>query len=319
MPMRRWLLAVLLPSLLLLPGPAAAAWPERPITIIVPYGPGGGADIAARAYARVLEEQLGQPAVIVNRPGAGGGIGFAALRRAAPDGHTIGVVTGPNLVTLPIERAEPYHFADFALIGNLVDDVGAMFVRADSPLHTLADLIAFARANPGAASFATTGIGTYAHFAVLSLERLAGIRANPIHFTGTAVIRQSLLSGDVLVAGISLADARAEWQAGLVRPLAQLAERRAAEAPTTPTAREQGQDIVFSSLRGFAAPPGTPEPIRARLEAALRGMAADPAIQARAAQQGMPLGFMTGAELLADFRRQDELYRRMWQDHPWKE
>ncbi len=314
--MRRWLAAALFT---LVAGMAQAAWPERPISIIVPYGPGGGADIAARAFGRVLEEKLGQPVVIVNRPGAGGGIGFTQLRRAAPDGYTIGVLTGPNVVTLPIERAEPYLFTDFALIGNMVDDVGGMFVRADSPLKNLADLVAYARANPGAASFATTGIGTYAHFSMLTLERLGDIRANAIHFTGTAVIRQALLSGDIMVAGISMTDARAEWEAGLVRPLAQLAEARWQGAPAVPTAREQGMEIVFSSQRGFAAPPGTPEPFRAAYEATLREMAADTAMQARAAQQGMPLRFLSGAEWLADLRRQDAVYRAMWQRQPWKE
>ncbi len=314
--MRRWLTAALFT---LLAGMAQAAWPERPITIIVPYGPGGGADVASRAYGRVLEEKLGQPVVIVNRPGAGGGIGFTQLRRATPDGYTIGAITGPNLVTLPIERTEPYQFTDFALIGNMVDDIGGMFVRADSPLKTLADLVAHGRANPGALSFATTGIGTYAHFSMLTLERLGNLRANAIHFTGTAVIRQALLSGDIMVAGISMTDARAEWEAGMVRPLAQLAEQRWPGAPNTPTALEQGMDIRFSSQRGFAAPPGTPEDIRASFERVLRDMAADPAVQQRAAQQGMPLRFLSGAEWMADFRRQDTMYRRMWQDHPWKE
>ncbi len=314
--MRRWLAAALL---LMVAQAAQAAWPERPITIIVPYGPGGGADVASRAYGRVLEERFGQPVVIVNRPGAGGGIGFTQIRRAAPDGYTIGAVTGPNLATLPIERNEPYHFTDFALIGNMVDDVGGMFVRADSPLKTLADLVTFARANPGAVSFATTGIGTYAHFSVLTLERLGNLRANAVHYTGTAVIRQALLSGDIMVAGISLTDARAEWEAGLVRPLVQLGESRWSGAPNIPTAREQGMDIVFSSQRGFAAPPGLPEEIRGKLETALREMAADPAVQQRAAQQGMPLRFLSGAEWLADFRRQDVAYREMWRRQPWKE
>lgn len=314
--MHRWLATALL---LLWATIANAAWPEKPITIIVPYGPGGGADVAARAFGRVLEEKLRQPAVIVNRPGAGGGIGFSQIRRAAPDGYTIGVITGPNIVTLPIERNEPYLFTDFTLIGNMVDDVGGMFVRADSPLKNLVDLVTYARANPGAASYATTGIGTYAHFSILTLERLADIRTNPVHFSGTAAIRQALLSGDIMVAGISLTDGRAELDAGMIRPLAQLAEQRWSGLPNAPTAREQDYDIVFGSTRGFAAPPGLAEDIRARLEAVLRDMTSDPAVQARAAQQGMPLHFISGSDWLADLRRQDIQYREMWRRHPWKE
>jgi tripartite-type tricarboxylate transporter receptor subunit TctC len=314
--MRSWLAL----GVFLLCAPLAhAAWPEKPITIIVPYGPGGGADVAARAYGRVLEEQLKQPAVIVNRPGAGGGIGFAQIRRAAPDGYTIGVITGPNIVTLPIERNEPYHFADFSLIGNMVDDVGGMFVRADSPLKSLADLVGHARANPGVVSYATTGIGTYAHFSVLTLERLAEIRTNPVHFSGSAAIRQALLAGDIMVAGISLTDGRAELDAGLIRPLAQLAEQRWSGLPTAPTAREQGYDIVFGSTRGFAAPPGLPEEIRQRFETVLQMMTSDAAMQARAAQQGMPFRFIGGKDWMAELRQQDEQYRAMWRRHPWKE
>ena len=125
--------------------------------------------------------------------------------------------------------------------------------------------------------------------------------------------------GGAPVAAISLTDGRAELDAGMIRPLAQLAEQRWSGLPNAPTAREQNYDIVFGSTRGFAAPPGLAEAIRARLEAVLRDMTSDPAVQARAAQQGMPLHFISGPDWLADLRRQDIQYREMWRRHPWKE
>ena len=303
----------------LLAGEAFAAWPDRPVTIIVGFGPAGGADIAARSIARWLEAKLGQPVVVVNRGGAGGEIGFAATARAAPDGHTIGVVTMPNLVTIPLERRAGYALDQLIPIANLVDDVGGVFVRADSRYRTLADLVAAARRDPGAVSFGTTGVGTYAHLGMQALERQAAISLTPVAYASTAAMRAALLQGDLQVAGFSMTDGAAEMQAGLVRPLGQMAAERWSGTPEVPTLREQGFDVVLSSLRGFAAPAGTPPAIIDRLSALIGEAAADPDFQRLAARQAMPLRYADARAFAAEIAADAAKYAKVWQDHPWRD
>jgi tripartite-type tricarboxylate transporter receptor subunit TctC len=315
----RGLLALVLSVFIAVAGPAAAAWPEKPITVLVPFGPGGGADIAARTLGRWIESRLGQPFVIVNRPGAGGEIGFAAIARAIPDGYTIGVITLPNLVTIPLERRASYAVEQIAPIANLVDDVGGVFVRADSRFRSLADLVAAAKAAPGAISFGTTGIGTYAHFGMLALERQAGISLTPVAYGGTAAMRLALLQGELQVAGVSMTDAAQEMAQGQVRALGQMAPNRGSGTPDVPTLREQGFDVVLSSLRGFGAPAGTPPAVVARLSALIGEAAADPAFQALAKQQAMPLAFWDSARFAAEIAAQRTLYGQAWQERPWRE
>ena len=313
----RWLLALLLACGTM---PAARAeWPDRPLTIIVPFGPGGGGDIVARSIGRWMEPRLGQPVVVVNRPGAGGEIGFAATRRAAPDGYTIGVVTLPNFVTIPIERRAQYAVDDLVPVASLVDDIGGIFVRADSRFRSLADLLQQARGNPGGVSFGTTGIGSYAHFGMLALERLAGVSLTAVSYGGTAAMRSALVQGDLLVAGLSMTDAAEEVQSGLFRPLGQMAGDRWAGAPAVPTLREQGFDIRYSSMRGFAAPAGTPASVIRQLSQLMEEATRDPDYRRLAESQAMPLRFLDHKAFAAEIARQQADYGRMWREHPWRE
>lgn len=312
----RWTLVLLLGLLAM---PAQAAWPDRPITLIVPFSPGGGADIAGRSMGRWLEGRLGQPVVVVNRAGAGDAIGFAAIAQAAPDGHTIGVVTLPNLVTIPIERRAGYTVDQLALIANLVDDVGGVFVRADSRFRSMADLVAAARQAPGAVSFGTTGVGTYAHLGMLALERQAGISLTAVAYGSTAPMRAALLQGALQVGGLSMTDATQEMAAGTLRPLGQMAAERWAGTPEVPTLREQGFDVVLSSLRGFAAPAGTPPAILRRLSDLIGEAARDPGFRALAEKQAMPIGYQDGAAFAAGIAAMQAHYETVWREQPWRE
>src|SRR5688572_29616831 len=149
--------------LALLPGASLAAYPEKPITLIVGYSPGGGTDLVARAVAPFLEKYLGAGAriVIVNRTGPGGEIGFAPIANAAPDGYTIGFVNTPPLMTIPIERSAQFGGPQrFELLGNIIDDPCNFAVHADLPIRDLKELAAYARANPGKVTVGSTGIGS---------------------------------------------------------------------------------------------------------------------------------------------------------------
>ncbi|MDN3568050.1 tripartite tricarboxylate transporter substrate binding protein [Paeniroseomonas aquatica] len=298
---------------------ARAEWPSRPLTIIVPFGPGGGGDVAARSIGRWLEPRLGQPVVVVNRPGAGGEIGFAATRRAAPDGYTFGIVTLPNLVTIPIERRAQYAVEDLDPVANLVDDVGGIFVRADSRIRSLQDLLREARGNPGGVGFGTTGVGSYAHFGMLALERLAGVTLTPVAYGGTAAMRGALVQGELLVAGLSMTDAAPELQSGLFRSLGQMAAERWPGRPEIPTLREQGYDIRHSAMRGLAAPAGTPTGVIRQMSELLGEASRDPAYRRLAETQALPLRFRDTKAFAAEIARQQAQYGQLWREQPWRD
>jgi tripartite-type tricarboxylate transporter receptor subunit TctC len=150
--------------------------PERQITMIVAFAAGGGTDVAGRTIARFMERDLGQPVVVLNRPGAGGEIGFSELARARPDGYTIGFINTPNVVTIPIERRARFGLDDFSLIANIVDDPGGIWVMPDSPWRSLSDLLETARARPDTIGYGTTGIGSDDHLAILALQRATNTR-----------------------------------------------------------------------------------------------------------------------------------------------
>ena len=317
MPKRRALLAV--PALLLARPAAAADWPGRPLAMIVAFAPDGSTDLAARTIARFLERDLGQPVVVSNRPGAGGEIGFGELARATPDGLTIGVISTPHIVTLPIERRARFRLEDFTPIANIVDDPGAFYVLTDSPYRGLADLIAAAQARPESISYGSTGIGSDDHLAVRAFERLSGIRLLHIPYADSAQVKQALIGKTIDIASINVAEGVQESRQGLLRMLAQMGERRTEVAPEIPTFREAGFDVVEGSMRGLAAPAGLPPAVLERLSLAVDRMVQDPDFQMSAAQQALPLRFLGPEAYLAELAALREKHQALWSAHPWKE
>ena len=267
-----------------------------------------------------MERDLGQPVVVLNRPGAGGEIGFAELARARPDGHTIGLINTPHIVTLPIERRARFRLDDFALIANIVDGPGALWVRADSDIKDLAELLAQARARPAAIGYGATGIGSDDHLAVLALERAAaGVRLLHVPFAGSAQVKQNLLSRAIPIASVNMAEGFAEWRQGVLRPLAQMGEVRWAAAAEVPTLRELGFDVVEGSLRGVAAPAGVSGEAMERLSLALRRTVEDPEFKAAAERQQLPLRFLAPEPYRADLVALRARYEALWAEHPWRE
>ncbi len=298
---------------------ARAAWPERPVTMVVAFPPGGGTDVAARTLARFLERELGQAVVVLNRGGAGGEIGFAELARARPDGYTIGFINTPGIVTIPIERQARFRLEDFAPIANVVDDPGGFFVPAASRLRGLADLVARARAEPGAVTYGTTGIGSDDHLATLAFQRLAGVELTHVPFAGAAQVRNAALGRQIDVGAMNMGEGLGDMRQGQLRPLGQMAEARWEHAAEVPTFREQGFDVVQGSMRGVAAPEGVPGEVRGRLAAAVRRAMEDPEFRRLAEQQSLPLRYLGPEEYRAELARMREEYGRLWAVHPWKE
>src|SRR5947208_3679317 len=314
----RTALAILL---LLLAGPTAlAAYPERPITMLIAYPPGGGTDLIGRALAPYLEKYLGGGAkiVVVNRAGAGGEVGFAALANSPADGYTIGFVNTPPLLTIPIERAAQFHWQRYEYIGNIIDDPCNFSVHAETPIRNLAELAAYAKAHPGEVTVGTTGIGSDDHIAMLKFQRAAGVTMRHIPFKGSADVRAAIAGKQIMVAAINIGEALQYQKGGTpLRNLVQMSPARTNLAPELPTAREQGYDIEMSSLRGMAAPRGLPPDIRERLVAAVERAAADPDFQAQAVKFFAPLRYLAPAQYEALVREADVMYRAMWRDMPW--
>ena len=176
--------------------------------------------------------------------------------------------------------------------------------------------MAAARRDPGAVSFGTTGVGTYAHLGMLALERQAGISLTAVAYGSTAPMRAALLQGGLQVGGLSMTDATQEMAAGTLRPLGQMAAERWAGTPDVPTLREQGFDVVLSSLRGFAAPAGTPPAIIQRLSDLIGEAARDPGFRALAEKQAMPIGYQDSAAFAAGIAAMRAEYEKVWRSSP---
>ena len=317
----RKLLPTLLVSVAALGTSAAhASYPEQPIKMIVAYGAGGGTDIIARVIAPYIAKYLGNNAsiVVMNRPGAGGGIGFAEVANAPADGYTIGFINTPNVLTIPIERKSNFHWQGFDLLGNVIDDPGNFSVHADNPIKTLADLVAHAKANPGAVTYGTTGIGSDDHLAALMFERAAGVKLTHVPFKGAAEVHNAIASKQITMAAMNIGEALQYQKGGTpLRHLGQMATSRTNLAPNVPTFKEQGYNIVMASLRGIAAPKGLPPAVREQLVNAVQRAAADPEFQAKAANYFAPLRYLPPQRYEAELKDAEGGFKQLWQAMPW--
>jgi tripartite-type tricarboxylate transporter receptor subunit TctC len=317
---RRALPVLLLVAAAVAPGAASAAWPEQPIKMIVAYAPGGGTDIIARVIAPYMEKYLGPNAhiVVTNKAGAGGGIGFGELARAPADGYTIGFINTPNVLTSPIERKTNFHWNDFDLLGNIVDDPSNFSVRNDAPIHNLAELVAYAKANPGKVTYGTTGIGSDDHLAGMKFERIAGVKLTHVPFKGAAEVHNGVVSGQIFMASMNIGEALQYEKGGSpMRNLGQMSVTRTDLAPNLPTFREQGFDIIMASLRGIAAPKGLPPQVREQLVNAVAKSVADPEFQAKAASYFAPLRYLPPAKYADELREGEVGFKKLWAEMPW--
>lgn len=307
---------------LALPRLAHAAWPgDRPIEVIVPYPPGGGVDTMARVVLPAVQAKLpGARFVVVNRAGAGGQLGWEAAFAAAPDGYTLAATSVPALVTYPMERQVRYRPLDFTFIANVVDDPGGLFVLASSPIRTLADLVAAAKARPGQISYGSTGIGSDDHLLVIALEDRAGMPPmTHVPFNGMAPLSTALVGGHLQVGAFNMSESLALLRDGRIRSLGQASATRWSGTPDVPTFREQGQDLISGATRGIVGPPGLPREIAARLETAFRDAMADAGFVAEANRLGLPLAPRIGADYRADVVALERDLRGLWQRRPWRE
>ncbi len=299
---------------------AQAAYPEQPIKMIVAYSAGGGTDLVARLLAQTMQKYLGPNAavVVVNRPGAGGAIGFSELSSARADGYTIGFINTPNVLTIPIERKSNFHWQNYDLLGNIVDDPGNFSVHADSPIKTMSDLLAYAKANPEKVTYGTTGIGSDDHLAALMVERAAGVKLTHVPFKGSAEVHNAIASKQIMVAAMNIGEAMQYQKGGTpLRHLGQMSEKRSTLAPLVPTFKEQGIAVIMASLRGVAAPKGLPPAVRESLVQAVQKAVVDPDFQSKAAQAFAPLRHLEPVSYAAELKESEEGFKALWQTMPW--
>lgn len=300
--------------------PAQAAWPEKPITFVVPYSAGGATDLLVRSIAPHLEKSLGAKFVVVNRTGASGEIGMASVAASPPDGYTIGLIVSPPVVSVPIERASALHWEKLDLLGNLVDDPCAFTVHKDSPIRTVADLVAEAKKRPGAISVGTTGTGSDDHLAMVALERAAGIKFNHIPFKGGADVRAALTGKQIEVASMNIGEGTQGARTGMpYHNLGQMSRTRSPLAPDVPTFVELGYDLEMAALRGLAAPRGLPPDIRDRLVKAVAEAMANPAYRARITEAYQPLRYLAPEDFARELRTAERELRRLWTQSPWSD
>jgi tripartite-type tricarboxylate transporter receptor subunit TctC len=308
-------------SALAFPALAQRAWPAgRPIEIVVPFAPGGGMDAMARTVAPFVAAKLpGARIVVSNRPGAGGQLGTEAVANAAPDGFVLGACATPTVLSQPIERPVRWRPAELTYLAQVVEDPCGLFVRADSPLRSLPELLAAARRRPGDLSYGTAGIGGDDHIATLLLEEAADVRLNHVPFNGTSQLLVPLLGGQLEVGAFNISEALPLLRDRAIRGLALASEARDPAAPEIATYREGGVDVVFSAGRGIFGPPGLPEAIRSSLEDAFAATFADPAWPEAATRAGLPLKPLVGAAYREAALGGEAALKALWSRRPWKE
>ena len=300
---------------------AFAAWPEKPVKVIVAYGAGGSNDILARITAKYLEKELGQPFVVENRAGSGGDVGFTAIAKAPADGYTIGIIVVTPVIVNPITRPKVvrYSLDSFTPIANVVSDPGIVCVAFDSKYKTLADLTADAKANPGKINISHEGKGGGDHLGVLAYEKAAGITFSGVPFNGDAAAKAALMGGHIDAIAVNVSEVVDMINEKQLRALAVEGTERSKELPDVPTFLENGLNVVQSSSRGFAAPAGIPADVRDKLVATFQKLANDPEYQAELKKLSMPLDFMDSEAYGKFLRDQYDLWAKIWAEDPWLE
>lgn len=294
---------------------AQGRFPEKTLTIVVPFGPGGIADITARAVAEQMQRSLGQSVVVENKPSAGSIVASQAVKAAAPDGHTLLLMSNGHAVSVGLMDKLPYDpQKDFAPISTLGYFDLALFVASNSRFSSLADLLSYARANPGKLNVGTIAVGSTQHLSAKLFETVAGIQALIVPYKATPAVVTGLRGGEIDVAFEIVGPMVGQVQGGALKALAVTSNRRNPALPDVPTAAQAGlAGYNVASWNALAAPLGTPPAVVEALNKAVREAVASPAVQDKLGKLGMnveassPAGLQT---LLAEeIKRWTEVIR----------
>ncbi|HET7297334.1 MAG TPA: tripartite tricarboxylate transporter substrate binding protein [Burkholderiales bacterium] len=289
------LIPVLLASLFAAPA-FAQQYPSKPITMIVPFPPGGVADIVGRPLAAQMEKSLKQPVVVTNRTGAGGAVGMAAVAKSAPDGYTI--LMGLSSISIfPVSdrimgRTPAYEMKDFAPIALITADPTVLVVGADSPWKTLQEFVASAKAYPGKINYSSSGVYGTLHVAMEIFAHAAGIKLFHVPYQGGGPAVTALLGGQVHALASGPAAAIGQIKAGKMRALASWSTERLPLLPEIPTFKELGYDAEFYIWSGVFAPAATPAPVIDRLRIAVREAATSAEFKSTMEKVSTPVSYL---------------------------
>jgi tripartite-type tricarboxylate transporter receptor subunit TctC len=295
--------------------PAAAAhadeYPTKPIIMIVPYAPGGSVDTVARIVGNAVSNEIGQSIIIENRSGAGGNIGFEMVARALPDGYTLLMSSSPLAVNVSLYRKLRYDpVKDFAPISLVALQPNLLVVNPELPVKTLAELIAYAKANPNKMNFGSSGVGTSQHLAGELFKRRAGVDIVHIPYRGGGPAMIDLVGGRLQMMFETIPSALPHVQSGQVRAIAITVGERSKMLPNVPTVSEAGlPGFVSSGWLGVTAPAKTPKPIIDKLNAAIIKALAMSSVADRLTELGLQVKSTSPSEFATFIDQEIEGYR----------
>lgn len=288
------------------PTMAQADFPNHAVELLVPYQPGGGTDGLARAFADASRKHMSQSIVVVNRPGAGGAIGWTEVINSKPDGYKLAVLT-VELLTLPHLGLAKFNYDDFQPIAQLNADPAAVTVKADAPWNTVEEFLAAAKKTPGEVRVGNSGNGSIWHLAAAALEDKTGAKFNHIPYQGAAPAVLSLLGGHIEAVAVSPAEVSTHVQAGKLKVLMVMADQRVKGFEKIPTAKERGIDLSIGTWRGLGAPKNTPPEVMAKLRAITAKTAAEPLMREVMDKQNLGYVYTDGA-VFKDTLAKDNAY-----------
>jgi len=313
---RRAVLAAALAAGTLAAGPAFAEYPERPITMIVPFAAGGSTDTAARILAQGLAEPLGQQVIVENRPGAGGNLGAGEVVRATPDGYTILMTGLASLSTGRHTEGTPFKFPeDLKPVSMIVDSAYVIVATPDQPFDTVEELIAYDKAHPNELNFGTPGLMSGAHLGVEDFKTRSGLTAELVHFQGNAPTMNALLSGAIDVAFDAANVAQGLFDSGKVKVLAYTGSKRTPLLPDVPLAGDTVPDFTAGFQLVVFTPNGVSDDIVNKLAEAIQKVVATPEVAEKLNKVGMmPVGNTPeefAVQVQKDVDRVDTIVKRL--------
>jgi len=295
-----------------------AQYPDKPITMIVPFPPGGVADTVARPVAEALSRELGQGVIIENKAGAGGSVGIAQAARAAPDGYTV-LLSLSSISVLPeadkiLGRKAAFQLDQFVPIARITADPTVLIVRADSPWKTLQEFIDDAKRQPGVLDYGSSGIYGSMHVPMEMLKASAGIDITHVPFTGAGPAVAALLGGQVDAISTGPSSILQHIKAGKVRALAHWGDKPLASLPDVPSLQDEGYDVKFVQWSGIFVPAGVPDEVVTTLRESAKRVANDPDIQSKVLAAGSPIDYLDATEFQTYWDEDDKVLRQAVQD-----
>jgi len=273
----------------------AEGYPKKGITMICPWGAGGGTDAVLRAFCSAAEKQLGQTITVENKTGGGGAIGHAAIKDAKPDGYTMGMITF-ELNSLPQQGLIDFTYADYDPLIRVNADAATLTVKADAPYNTVQEFVDYCKKNPGKVSIGNSAPGSVWHIGAGLLADKTGINVKHVAFEGAAGAVTALAGGHIEAVSVSLAEVKSQLDAGNVKVIGIMDEKRPANYPNIPTFKEQGFDITYFTWRGLALPKGVDPAIKKIIVDAFAKAEADPSFVETAAKLNLNLAYQDPAE-----------------------